>query len=49
MMDISLKMQLPKQLQLEKDKPIGLKSIGKDSKGDQVSEMDFEWSIKLKG
>jgi hypothetical protein len=28
---------------------IWLKSIGKDSKGDQVSEMDFEWSVKLKG
>lgn len=28
---------------------IWLKSIGKDSKADQVSEMDFEWSIKLKG
>jgi len=28
---------------------IWLKSIGKDSKADQVSEMDFEWSVKLKG
>jgi hypothetical protein len=27
---------------------IWLKSIGIDEKGDQVSEMDFEWSIKLK-
>jgi hypothetical protein len=25
-----------------------LKSIGVDEKGDQVSEMDFEWSVRLK-
>lgn len=25
-----------------------LKSIGTDSKGDQVSELDFEWSVRLK-
>lgn len=25
-----------------------MKSIGKDEKGDQVSEMDFEWSVRLK-
>ncbi|WP_294824313.1 DUF4442 domain-containing protein [uncultured Flavobacterium sp.] len=25
-----------------------MKSIGKDQQGDQVSEMEFEWSIKLK-
>jgi hypothetical protein len=25
-----------------------LKSIGIDEKGDQVSEMDFEWSVRLK-
>ncbi|MEW5676185.1 DUF4442 domain-containing protein [Flavobacterium enshiense] len=25
-----------------------MKSIGTDEKGDQVSEMEFEWSIKLK-
>jgi len=25
-----------------------MKSIGTDEKGDQVSEMDFEWSIRLK-
>lgn len=25
-----------------------MKSIGVDERGDQVSEMDFEWSIKLK-
>lgn len=27
---------------------IWLKSIGIDEKGDQVSEMDFEWSIRVK-
>jgi hypothetical protein len=27
---------------------IWLKSIGVDEKGDQVSEMDFEWSIRVK-
>lgn len=27
---------------------IWLKSIGVDEKGDQVSEMDFEWSVRLK-
>jgi hypothetical protein len=25
-----------------------LKSIGVDEKGDQVSEMDFEWSVRIK-
>lgn len=25
-----------------------LKSIGVDAKGDQVSEMDFEWSVRVK-
>jgi hypothetical protein len=25
-----------------------MKSIGVDQKGDQVSEMDFEWSVRLK-
>lgn len=25
-----------------------MKSVGTDEKGDQVSEMDFEWSIKVK-
>jgi hypothetical protein len=25
-----------------------MKSIGKDEKGDQVSEMDFEWSVRIK-
>lgn len=25
-----------------------MKSIGTDEKGDQVSEMDFEWSVRLK-
>lgn len=28
---------------------IWLKSIGVDEKGDQVSEMDFEWSVRIKG
>lgn len=28
---------------------IWLKSIGIDEKGDQVSEMDFEWSVRIKG
>ncbi|MES2486724.1 MAG: DUF4442 domain-containing protein [Bacteroidota bacterium] len=27
---------------------IWLKAIGVDEKGDKVSEMDFEWSVKLK-
>ena len=27
---------------------IWLKSVGIDEKGDQVSEMDFEWSVRLK-
>lgn len=25
-----------------------MKSIGKDEKGDQVSELDFEWSVRIK-
>jgi len=28
---------------------IWLKSIGVDEKNDQVSEMDFEWSVRIKG
>lgn len=28
---------------------IWMKSIGVNQKGEQVSEMDFEWSVKLKG
>ena len=27
---------------------IWMKSIGKDEKGDQVSELNFEWSIRIK-
>ena len=27
---------------------IWMKSIGQNEKGEQVSEMNFEWSIKLK-
>ena len=27
---------------------IWLKSVGRDEKGDKVSEMDFEWSVRLK-
>ena len=27
---------------------LSMKSIGKDQKGDQVSEFNFEWSIKIK-
>ena len=27
---------------------IWMKSIGKDAKGDQVSELNFEWSIRIK-
>ena len=27
---------------------IWMKSIGTDEKGDQVSEMDFEWSVRVK-
>jgi hypothetical protein len=29
-------------------KTFWMKSIGMDQKGNQVSEMDFEWSVKLK-
>jgi hypothetical protein len=25
-----------------------MKSIGRDEKGDQVSEMEFEWSVRIK-
>ena len=28
---------------------IWMKSIGMNQKGEQVSEMDFEWSVKIKG
>ena len=26
-----------------------MKSIGRDEKGEQVSELDFEWSVRIKG
>jgi len=26
-----------------------MKSIGTNEKGEQVSEMDFEWSVRIKG
>lgn len=32
----------------EEGQTFWMKAIGTDEKGDQVSEMDFEWSIRLK-
>jgi hypothetical protein len=37
-----------KTIATEEGQTLWLKSIGIDEKGDQVSEMDFEWSVRVK-
>lgn len=39
---------IQKTIETKEGQTIWLKSIGVDQKGDQVSEMDFEWSVRLK-
>ena len=39
---------IQKAIETNEGQTIWLTSIGTDEKGDQVSEMQFEWSIKLK-
>lgn len=40
--------EIQKALTTEEGQSFWMKSIGIDEKGDQVSEFNFEWSIKLK-
>ena len=44
----AIKEAIQKTIASGEGETIWLKSIGIDEKGDQVSEMDFEWSIRLK-
>ena len=44
----TIKEAIQKTIASGESETIWLKSIGIDEKGDQVSEMDFEWSIRLK-
>jgi len=44
----AIKEAIQKTIDSGEGETIWLKSIGIDEKGDQVSEMDFEWSIRLK-
>ncbi len=44
----TIKEAIQKTIASGEGETIWLKSIGIDEKGDQVSEMDFEWSIRLK-
>lgn len=39
---------IQKTIATSEGETLWLKSIGVDEKGDQVSEMDFEWSIRVK-
>ena len=39
---------IQKAIETKEGQTIWLTSIGKDEKGDQVSEMQFEWSVKVK-
>lgn len=39
---------IQKTIETGEGETLWLKSIGVDEKGDQVSEMDFEWSVRLK-
>ncbi|WP_339887973.1 DUF4442 domain-containing protein [uncultured Flavobacterium sp.] len=39
---------IQKAIETKEGQTIWLTSIGTDEKGDQVSEMQFEWSVKLK-
>ena len=39
---------IQKAITTNEGQTIWMKSIGKDQKGDQVSEFDFEWSVRVK-
>ncbi|WP_339834300.1 DUF4442 domain-containing protein [uncultured Flavobacterium sp.] len=44
----SIKDIIQKAIETNEGQTIWLTSIGRDEKGDQVSEMQFEWSVKVK-
>lgn len=44
-----IKETIQKAINTNEGQTIWLTSIGTDEKGDQVSEMQFEWSVKVKG
>ena len=43
-----IKNAIKKSIETNEGQTIWMKSIGTDEKGDQVSEFDFEWSVKCK-
>ncbi len=43
-----IKDTIQKAIETHEGQTIWLTSIGKDEKGDQVSEMQFEWTVKVK-
>jgi hypothetical protein len=44
----AIKETIQKAVDTKEGQTIWLTSIGKDEKGDQVSEMQFEWTIKIR-
>lgn len=44
-----IKAIIQKAIATNEGQTVWLTSIGTDEKGDQVSEMQFEWSLKVKG
>lgn len=44
----AIKETIKKAIETSEGQTIWLTSIGVDEKGDQVSEMQFEWSVKIK-
>jgi hypothetical protein len=45
---IHLELAVQKAIETSEGQTVWMKSIGTNENGDQVSEMDFEWSIKIK-
>jgi Domain of unknown function (DUF4442) len=45
---LMIKNAIKKAIETNEGQTIWMKSIGIDEKGDQVSEFDFEWSVRVK-
>jgi hypothetical protein len=45
---LQLELAVQKAIETSEGQKVWMKSIGTNENGDQVSEMDFEWSIKIK-
>ena len=43
-----IKEAILKTIENKEGQTFWMKSIGKNEKGEQVSEMDFEWSVRIK-